>query len=77
MINKLIEKIKGKNITIVFPEGDDSRVIEAAKRLAAEGVLRPILLTSSPVNGVDTVDIKNDANRDLLVQKALEARKGK
>ncbi len=77
MINKLIEKIKGKDITIVFPEGDDPRVIEAAKRLVADGVLRPILLTDSPVDGVDTVDIKNDVNRDSLVEKALKARKGK
>ncbi len=33
---------------IVFPEGDDPRVIEAAERLSREGLAEPILLTGGP-----------------------------
>ena len=33
---------------IVFPEGDDPRVIAAATRLASEGLLSPVLIASKP-----------------------------
>ncbi len=35
---------RGRRRRIVFPEGDDPRVIEAAGRLAAEGLIEPILV---------------------------------
>ena len=41
---------------IVFPEGDDPRVIEAALRLKREGLAEPILLSSTGVEGIETVD---------------------
>ena len=44
---------------IVFPEGDDARVLEAAGRLAREGVLEPVLIGKPPANapgGVTFVD---------------------
>lgn len=40
----LKEKINGKNIKIVFPEGSDARVLGAATRLAAEGLIEPIVI---------------------------------
>jgi phosphate acetyltransferase len=45
--------------TIVFPEGSDPRVLEAAARLAADGVMRPVLLgpvPSNPPAGVRFID---------------------
>ena len=33
---------------IVFPEGDDARVIEAAARLTRDGLIEPILLSTGP-----------------------------
>lgn len=40
----LREKIVGKNIKIVFPEGNDERVVRAAARLKFEGLVDPIIL---------------------------------
>lgn len=41
---------------IVFPEGDDPRVLEAARELAAEALLEPILIGKGSVPGVRFID---------------------
>ncbi|MGP6409425.1 phosphate acetyltransferase [Streptococcus dysgalactiae subsp. equisimilis] len=43
----LREKILGKNMKIVFPEGNDERVVRTAARLKFEGLLEPIILGQS------------------------------
>lgn len=43
----LREKILGKNMEIVFPEGNDERVVRTAARLKFEGLLEPIILGQS------------------------------
>ncbi|MGT2799225.1 phosphate acetyltransferase [Streptococcus marmotae] len=40
----LREKIVGKQVKIVFPEGNDERVVRAAARLKFEGLVEPIIL---------------------------------
>lgn len=40
----LREKIAGKHVKIVFPEGNDERVVRAAARLKFEGLVDPIIL---------------------------------
>jgi phosphate acetyltransferase len=40
---------------IVFPEGDDARVIEAAARLARDGLVEPILIGRVPASAPDGV----------------------
>ncbi len=40
----LKEKIVGKKIKVVFPEGNDERIIGAAVRLAADDLVHPIVL---------------------------------
>ncbi|WNZ96732.1 phosphate acetyltransferase [Streptococcus iniae] len=40
----LREKVVGQNIKIVFPEGNDERVVRAAARLKFEGLVEPIIL---------------------------------
>ena len=44
MFDKLIEKIKAEPKTMVFPEGVDPRILSAASRLLAEGLMSVILL---------------------------------
>ncbi|KRK48102.1 phosphotransacetylase [Secundilactobacillus kimchicus JCM 15530] len=44
LFESLKQKISGQNKTIVFPEGEDVRIIGAASRLAADGLVKPILL---------------------------------
>lgn len=44
LFGELRERILGKNIKIVFPEGNDDRVVRAAARLKFEGLVDPIIL---------------------------------
>lgn len=44
LFGSLREKIIGKNLKIVFPEGNDERVLRAAARLKFEGLIEPIIL---------------------------------
>ena len=43
-VDDLRDKIRGKGVRIVFTEGPDFRVQEAAVRLYKEGILEPVLL---------------------------------
>jgi phosphate acetyltransferase len=55
----LIARARKLKKTIVFPEGNDPRVLQAASRLVAEGVAKPVLLGAappSPLEGVTFVD---------------------
>ncbi|KRN93915.1 phosphate acetyltransferase [Pediococcus stilesii] len=44
LFESLKSKIKGQNKTVVFPEGEDIRVLKAAIRLAEDQLVKPILL---------------------------------
>ena len=44
LFGNLREKIVSKNVRIVFPEGNDERVVRAAARLKFEGLIEPIIL---------------------------------
>src|SRR5437660_1760865 len=44
----LIERARKLKKTIVFPEGTDPRVLDAAVRLAREGVVKPVLIGAKP-----------------------------
>ncbi|KRL02997.1 phosphate acetyltransferase [Liquorilactobacillus capillatus] len=44
LFESLVAKIKGHNKKIVFPEGNDGRVVGAAIRLAKDGLLQPVVL---------------------------------
>jgi Phosphotransacetylase len=41
LFDSLKNKIDGKNFTIVFPEGNEPRILRAALRLQNESVLKP------------------------------------
>ena len=44
MFEKLIEILKANPRKIVFPEGTDARILEAAARLKKDGFLTPVLI---------------------------------
>src|SRR5580698_3908330 len=44
----VVDRARKLNRSIVFPEGGDARVLEAAARLARDGVLRPVLIGPPP-----------------------------
>ena len=89
MLTKLIEKLKAERKTIVFPEGTDYRILEAAARLIADDLLDVILIgEESEVKAAAEKDgrdiskatIINPATyegMDALVEQMVELRKGK
>lgn len=44
LFSEVKKDLQGNDKTIVLPEGTDSRVLQAASRLAQEGIVKPILL---------------------------------
>ena len=44
VVRRCIEKIRGRGLRVVFPEGGDERIVAAAKRLRDEGIAEPIVL---------------------------------
>lgn len=89
MLTCMLDKINGKNVRIVFPEGTDDRILEAALRLHKEEVLVPVLLGNKDevkakadelgfnIEGIEIVDPLTYENIDDMVQKMVVLRKGK
>ncbi|MCH4171961.1 MAG: phosphate acetyltransferase [Lactobacillus sp.] len=89
LFDSLKQKIAGKNLTIVFPEGYEPRIIGAAARLNADGILNPILLGEPAkiegiahdngfnLNNVQIIDPATYSEYDQMVDAFVERRKGK
>ncbi|NQD64734.1 phosphate acetyltransferase [Bacillus haikouensis] len=89
LFTTLTNKIKGKELKIVFPEGNDERILRAASRLASDGVLTPIVIgnvdkvqsaaaqSGVKLDGCELVDPASFAGMDDLVKSFVERRKGK
>ena len=76
----LIARARKLKKTIVFPEGNDPRVLNAAARLAAEGVVKPVLLgaaPASPIAGVSFVDPARSPAGDKYAALYYERRRSK
>jgi phosphate acetyltransferase len=55
-IEHLKDRARATPRRIVFPEGDDERVIEAARRLKAERLAEPVLIARNAVMGIESID---------------------
>lgn len=85
----LKQKVVGKNLKIVFPEGLDERILTAVSRLANENVLNPIVIGNKEavekkaaeigvtLPNVEIVDPEQYEAMDELVDAFVERRKGK
>ncbi|MCS0670629.1 MULTISPECIES: phosphate acetyltransferase [Cytobacillus] len=85
----LKEKVTGQNLRIVFPEGQDERILAAAGRLAAEKIITPILIGNIAeieakakdmdisLESAEIYDPNNFLMMDELVAAFVERRKGK
>src|SRR5881394_4550577 len=62
----LVERARKLKKTIVFPEGADPRVLEAAARLAREGVVKPVLIGPRPANAPEGVEFTDPAHSPLV-----------
>ena len=68
IFQNLADQLKGKNKTIVFPEGEDERVMGAAVRLQADGLVTPLLLG----NQDKMAQVAQDHGWDLSVLETLD-----
>ncbi|AVK64572.1 phosphate acetyltransferase [Lactobacillus sp. CBA3606] len=60
LFTALAQKITGKHQTIVFPEGTEPRIVGAAARLAADGLVTPIVLGNATQVQAVATDLKAD-----------------
>lgn len=89
MFDKLIEKLKDTPRTIVFTEGPDARILEAASKLLAEKIMGVILVGSVDeveaaakaggfdITGAEIIDPTTYTSMDEMVETMVELRKGK
>ncbi|MCI6271645.1 MAG: phosphate acetyltransferase [Erysipelotrichaceae bacterium] len=89
MFEQIAEKIKGNGFRLVFTEGFDPRILEAASRLKKENLLVPILLGNPELIlekaneikcDIEGIEIINPLNYDKIQEmanKLFELRKGK
>jgi len=54
--DKLEARARAMRRRIVFAEGDDARVIAAARRLKEEGMAEPVLIGRNALSGIETID---------------------
>ena len=85
----MIEKLRKDPKTIVFTEGNDPRILEAASRLLASNFLRPILLgkreevekvaeeSGFNIRGAEIIDPENYDRFDEMIAMFCELRKKK
>ena len=85
----MIQKLKESPKRIVFTEGTDERILEAASRLLASNFLRPILVGNEEavqaaaeeygynIRGAQVVDPENYDRMDEMINMFCELRKGK
>ncbi len=89
MFEPMIAALKLQKRRIVFTEGTDPRILEAASRLYRDEILTPILLGNPaeinaaarecnwPVDEIEMIDPLNYDGLDEMVLKMTELRKGK
>ena len=81
-------KARGKDLSVVLPEGRDERVIQAAKQLRDEGIARPIVLGSPAqidaatakagvtLHGIETIDPQANPKLDAYAERYSRHRPG-
>ena len=89
MFDRLIEILKANPRKIVFTEGPDARILEAADRLKKGGFLTPILIGAPEevkaaavkggfdIEGLEIIDPATYPGMDEMVEKMVTLRKGK
>ena len=89
MFDEIVNKLKANKKTIVFTEGEDARILEAATRLTKDGIMN-VLLCGDPekikaaaakggfdLTGMTFADPNNYPEIDAMVSEMVELRKGK
>lgn len=89
IIETVKKKLVGKNLSVIFPEGTDERILYAASRLKEDGILRPVLVGvgssvkkaaekgNFDIEGIEILDPYEYEGHDELVETFVQLRKGK
>ena len=89
MFDELIAFLKNNPRTIVFTEGNDPRILEAASRLNNESLVKPLLIGNPEevkavaeanrynIDGIEIIDPTTYERREEMAQTMCELRKGK
>ncbi|MGM9985887.1 MAG: phosphate acetyltransferase [Bacillaceae bacterium] len=89
LFENIKEQVIHKGVRIVFPEGNDERILGAAYRLQKEGYIHPVLVGKEEslqqvaneigisIEGLEIHDPTSYEDMDMLVKAFVERRKGK
>ena len=89
LLNVLQDKLSGKNVKIVLPEGEDERVLTAAVKLHSTDYVTPIVLGNADkvqalaeekgldISGIEIITPETSDLKPELVEAFVERRKGK
>ena len=67
VVGRCMERIRGRGLRVVFPEGGDERIVEAARRLKNGGIAEPVMLGDIEAGRID-VNGRLDAYAALYMQ---------
>jgi len=88
IISSFREKVRGKNLSVVLPEGRDERIIQAARRLKDQDIAQPIVLGTPAqieaaiekagvnLDGIETINPKLSEKLDAYAEKYSRQREG-
>ena len=79
-LNRMKEAAKAEKKTIVLPEGEDPRTIEAAKKIIDEGLANLVILgdpAQVDVPGATVIDPRTAEKKQAYAEKFAELRKKK
>lgn len=89
MVDDIKKKAKSKLMTIVLPEGDEPRTVQAAKILKDDGLAKPVLLgsktavektakdTNTDISGIEIIDPATSPKAENYAKELFELRKAK
>ena len=81
LLLELRERARRSSARVVLPEASDERVVQAATRLAAEGLVHPVLVASRGMgnvpSGVEVIDPLRDSRAETFASALQERRKAK
>ncbi len=89
MFNNMKQKIEGKGIKIVFPEGNDERILLACEQLKKDNLIIPVILgnessvkdlassSGADLSDIEIIDPLTSDLRDEMLKTLTEIRSGK
>ncbi len=89
IVDSIKNKVIGKNMKIVFPEGEDERILGAAIKLKNDGLIEPVVLgdlgeiqkiaikNNFDVSDIEIIEVEKYPEYEVLVDAFVERRKGK